>query len=53
MNLVAYAFERSQLQPGDEIVVTEMEHDSNFLNLADCLRALRSKAQDCSRRALR
>jgi cysteine desulfurase / selenocysteine lyase len=31
MNLVAYAFERSQLRPGDEIVVTEMEHDSNFL----------------------
>jgi cysteine desulfurase / selenocysteine lyase len=31
MNLVAYAFERSQLQPGDEIVVTEMEHDSNLL----------------------
>ena len=31
MNLVAYAFERSQLHPGDEIVVTEMEHDSNFL----------------------
>jgi cysteine desulfurase/selenocysteine lyase len=31
VNLVAYAFERSQLQAGDEIVVTEMEHDSNFL----------------------
>jgi cysteine desulfurase/selenocysteine lyase len=31
VNLVAYAFERSQLQPGDEIVVTEMEHDWNFL----------------------
>src|SRR3954462_3681308 len=31
INLVAYAFERSQLQPGDEILVTEVEHDSNFL----------------------
>ncbi|MFL6451095.1 MAG: aminotransferase class V-fold PLP-dependent enzyme [Bryobacteraceae bacterium] len=30
VNLVAYAFERSQLQPGDEIVGTEMEYDSNF-----------------------
>lgn len=31
MNVVPHAFERSQLQPGDEIVVTEMEHDSNLL----------------------
>jgi cysteine desulfurase / selenocysteine lyase len=31
INLVAYAFERSQLKPGDEVVVTDVEHDSNFL----------------------
>jgi cysteine desulfurase / selenocysteine lyase len=31
VNLVAYAFERSQLSNGDEVVATETEHDSNFL----------------------
>jgi cysteine desulfurase / selenocysteine lyase len=31
INLVAYGFGRSLLQPGDEVLVTEIEHDSNFL----------------------
>lgn len=31
VNLVAYAWARQTLQPGDEIVVTEMEHHSNLI----------------------
>jgi cysteine desulfurase/selenocysteine lyase len=31
INLVSYAWGRQTLQPGDEIVVTEMEHHSNLL----------------------
>ncbi len=30
-NLVAYAYLRNRLTPGDEIVITEMEHHSNIL----------------------
>lgn len=31
LNLVATSFARSQLQPGDEILITEMEHHSNIV----------------------
>ncbi len=31
INLVAYSFARPRLQPGDEIVVTRMEHHSNIV----------------------
>lgn len=31
INLVAYAFCRHQLRPGDEILITEMEHHSNIV----------------------
>jgi cysteine desulfurase/selenocysteine lyase len=31
INLVAYAWARHELQPGDEILVTEMEHHSNIV----------------------
>ncbi|MDF7815778.1 cysteine desulfurase [Hymenobacter sp. YC55] len=31
INLIATCFERSQLQPGDEIIVTMMAHHSNYL----------------------
>ena len=31
INLVAYGFGRSILKPGDEVLVTEMEHDSNVV----------------------
>jgi cysteine desulfurase / selenocysteine lyase len=31
INLVAYGFGRSILKPGDEVLITEMEHDSNVL----------------------
>jgi cysteine desulfurase/selenocysteine lyase len=30
VKLIAYAFERSQLQPGDEAAVRDMEHDATF-----------------------
>ncbi|CUU38159.1 MAG: cysteine desulfurase [Fimbriimonadales bacterium] len=31
INLVAYAWGRSQLKPGDEIILTEMEHHANLI----------------------
>jgi cysteine desulfurase/selenocysteine lyase len=31
INLVAYAWAQQQLKPGDEILVTEMEHHSNLV----------------------
>ncbi len=31
LNLLAYSYARSALQPGDEIVLTEMEHHANFV----------------------
>jgi cysteine desulfurase / selenocysteine lyase len=31
LNLLAYSYARSVLQPGDEIVLTEMEHHANFV----------------------
>ncbi len=31
INLVAHGFARSQLQPGDEILITEMEHHANIV----------------------
>lgn len=31
LNLLAYSYARTQLQPGDEIVLTELEHHANYL----------------------
>ncbi len=31
LNLVAYSYGRAFLQPGDEIVITELEHHANFV----------------------
>ncbi len=31
INLVAYAWGRNELKPGDEVVITEMEHHSNII----------------------
>jgi cysteine desulfurase/selenocysteine lyase len=31
LNLLAYSYGRTQLQPGDEIVLTELEHHANYL----------------------
>src|SRR3954452_22854249 len=38
INLVAYGFGRSLLQPGDEVLVTEIEHDSNLCPGRLCVR---------------
>jgi cysteine desulfurase/selenocysteine lyase len=31
LNLLAYSYARTQLRPGDEIVLTELEHHANYL----------------------
>lgn len=31
LNLLAYSYGRSMLQPGDEIIITELEHHANFV----------------------
>nr|MDQ2997404.1 aminotransferase class V-fold PLP-dependent enzyme [Chloroflexota bacterium] len=31
LNLLAYSYARTQFQPGDEIVLTELEHHANYL----------------------
>lgn len=31
LNLLAYSYARAQLRPGDEIVLTELEHHANYL----------------------
>src|SRR5215212_6258276 len=31
LNLLAYSYGRANLQPGDEIVLTELEHHANYL----------------------
>ena len=31
MNLIAYSYARTMLRPGDEILITEMEHHANFV----------------------
>ncbi|CAM3788184.1 Cysteine desulfurase [Vibrio aerogenes CECT 7868] len=43
INLVAQTFVRSQLQPGDEIIVTEMDHHANLVPWQMAAQALQLK----------
>ena len=41
LNLAAYTLSEYLLKPGDEIIVSIMEHHSNILPVAACRKALR------------
>ncbi len=49
INLVAASWARSNLQPGDEVVVTEMEHHSDMVPWQMVTQELMIKFKDCLR----